>query len=199
MVRSNEKGIAMILALFLVLAASVLGSSLIFVSQTETMSSINYRLMSQARYGAESGVHKAANYLLNTYVPPGTVADPLLPTIYTTPVSPVTYNGNPVVLSSDPAVASNYPVAAVRTAFAAAAQGTLDVNSGSVTYTAHATLRSMRQITDVYSGATVTLQTWDITGDGTIGVTLPAQVEVVATIERQTMPVYSYAAFATNN
>ncbi|PYR49731.1 MAG: hypothetical protein DMF89_12005 [Acidobacteria bacterium] len=197
MVRSNEKGIAMILALFLVLAASVLGSSLIFVSQTETMSSMNYRLMSQARYGAESGVHKAANYLLNTYAPPGTVGDPLAN--YVTTVSPVTYNGNPVVLSSDPAVASNYPVAAIRTAFLAAAQGTLDVNVGAVTYTAHATLRSMRQITDVYSGATVTLQTWDITGDGTIGVTRPAQVEVVATIERQTMPVYSYAAFATNN
>jgi len=196
MVRSNEKGIAMILALFLVLAASVLGSSLIFVSQTETLSSMNYRLMSQARYGAESGVHKAANYLLNAYAPPGTVGDPLAN--YDTTVSPVTYNGNPVVLSSDPAVA-NYPVPAVRTAFSAAAQGTLDVNVGAVSYTASATLRSMRQITDVYSGAPVTLQTWDITGDGRIGGIRPAQVEVVATIERQTMPVYSYAAFATNN
>src|SRR2546427_5405841 len=98
MVRSNEKGIAMILALFLVLAASVLGSSLIFVSQTETMSSMNYRLMSQARYGAESGVHKAANYLLNTYAPPQTVGADLLAN-YVTTVTPVTYNGNPVVLS----------------------------------------------------------------------------------------------------
>src|SRR5262249_62153497 len=74
---SNERGIAMILALFLVLAASVLGSSLIFVTQTETLSSMNYRLMSQARYGAESGVHSAANYLLNTYVAPGAAGDPL--------------------------------------------------------------------------------------------------------------------------
>ena len=40
------------------------------LSQTETYSSMNYRLMSQARYGAESGVHKATNYLLYTYVRP---------------------------------------------------------------------------------------------------------------------------------
>ena len=53
--RSNERGIAMIVALFMVLAMSVIGTSLMFVSQTETASSMNYRLMSQARYGAESG------------------------------------------------------------------------------------------------------------------------------------------------
>jgi hypothetical protein len=194
---SNEHGIAMILALFMVLAASVIGASLIFVAQAETLSSMNYRLMSQARYGAESGVHTAANYLLHTYAAPGTAGDPLAN--YDTTVSPVTSNGNPVVLSSDPAVATNYPVAAVRTAFAAAAQGTLDVNDGSVTYTAYATLTSMRQITDVYSGSPVTLQTWEITGDGHIAGARPAQVEVLATIERQPTPVYSYAAFATDN
>jgi hypothetical protein len=189
----------MILALFLVLAASVLGSSLIFVTQTETLSSMNYRLMSQARYGAESGVHSAANYLLNAYVAPGTAGDPLAN--YNLNVSPVTRvsNGNPVVLSANPAVPSNYPVDAVRTAFAAAAQGALDVNNGAVNFTAYATLKSMKQIVDVYSGAPITLQTWEITGDGNIGGARPAQVEVVATIERQTMPVYEYAAFATNN
>ena len=40
-----------------------------FVSKTETLSSHNYRLMSQARYGAESGIHQATNYLLsNAYL-----------------------------------------------------------------------------------------------------------------------------------
>jgi hypothetical protein len=51
----------MVLALFMMLAVSVLGTSLMFVSNTETLSSHNYRLMSQARYGAESGLHTAAN------------------------------------------------------------------------------------------------------------------------------------------
>jgi type II secretory pathway component PulK len=52
MSRNNERGIAMLLALFMVLALSVLGSSLMFVSRTETISSHNYRLMTQARYAA---------------------------------------------------------------------------------------------------------------------------------------------------
>jgi type II secretory pathway component PulK len=62
--RSDERGIALILTLFMVLILSVLGSSLVFVSRTETLSSLNYKTMSQARYGAESGVHRAANHLL---------------------------------------------------------------------------------------------------------------------------------------
>lgn len=189
----------MIVALFMVLAMSVLGTSLMFVSQTETLSSQNYRFMSQARYGAESGVHKAANHLLNSaaYTPPGTLGDPL--GNYNTTVSPVEYNGQPVVLSSDPAVTANYPVAAVRTAFADAARGTLDVGDGSVEYTAHATLKSMRQITDAYSGNLVTIQTWELAGTGTIGGVRAAKVEVAATVERQTTPIYAYAAFATYN
>ena len=90
-----RRGIAMIIALFMVLMMSVLGTSLMFVSRTETMSSLNYRLMSQARYGAESGVHQAANFLLSPAymnVRPGTAADPLpagLPTnSYWTTASP---------------------------------------------------------------------------------------------------------------
>jgi Tfp pilus assembly protein PilX len=192
----NERGIAMLIALFMVLAMSVLGTSLMFVSRTETQSSQNYRLMSQARYAAESGVHSAVNYLLNTYVPPGTAGDPLAN--YVTTVSPVTYNNLPVVLTLT-AATSNYPVAAVKTAFVAASQGTLDVKNGSVGYTATATLRSMRQMTDAYSGLPVTLQTWEVTGYGTMGGVTTAQVEVSALVERQATPVFSYAAFATFN
>ena len=85
-----------------------------FLSQTETYSSMNYRLMSQARYGAESGIQKAANYLLYTYAAPvDRRADPIAN--YNTTVSPVTCTngcpniGQPVVLSANAAVPSNYP------------------------------------------------------------------------------------------
>jgi Tfp pilus assembly protein PilX len=195
--RDDERGIAIVVALFMMLAMSVIGTSLMFVSQTETLSTHNYRLMSQARYGAESGVHKAANYLLNSYTPPGTVADPL--TNYDTSVSPVTYNGQPVVLSWD-TDDSNYPVSSVRSAFASAFSGTngqLDVKDAPVRYRATATLKSMRQITDAYSLQPVTLQTWDIVGEGRIRGARRATVEVASTVERQTYPVYAYAAFAT--
>ncbi len=193
----NEQGIAVIVALFMMFAASVLGSSLAFVSQAETISSHNYRLMSQARYGAESGVHVAINHLLNAYVPPGPAGDPLA--AYNTAVSPVTFNGNPVVLSSDPARASNYPVAAVRAAFNAAVQGSLNVNDAPVSYRAYAVLKSMHQFNDAFTLQPVTIQTWTVTGTGSIAGARTAAVEVASTLERQTSPIYSYAAFATDN
>ena len=73
---NNERGIAIILALFLTAAMSVLAASLMFLSQTETYASMNYRMMSQARYGAEAGVQKAGHFLFDTtqYAKPGTVA-----------------------------------------------------------------------------------------------------------------------------
>src|SRR4029450_7722100 len=94
-----------------------------YLSQTETYATSNYRVMTQARYGAESGIHTAVNYLLNSYTAPGSVSDPIAN--YNRTVSPVTYNGQPVVLSANADVPSNYPVAAVKTAFAANAGGTL--------------------------------------------------------------------------
>jgi Tfp pilus assembly protein PilX len=66
----NEKGIALIITLILILVMSVMGVSLMFVSQSETWASLNYRLTSQARDGAEAGVDSAANFLMNKYTPP---------------------------------------------------------------------------------------------------------------------------------
>src|SRR5436190_18604144 len=91
----NERGIALVLALFLMSALSVLGASLMFLSQTETYATMNYRMMSQARYAGEAGVQKAANYLLDTaQYPVPTGGDPLLGCDRT--VSPVKCGGNDV-------------------------------------------------------------------------------------------------------
>src|SRR5579862_7388580 len=111
--KPEEKGIALIITLILVLVMSVMAISLMFVSQTETWSSFNYRLTSQARDGAEAGINAAANYIVNTYAQPGQTGDPT--TAYVNTVSPVTYSGNPVVLSAMSGVSSNYPVASVKT------------------------------------------------------------------------------------
>jgi hypothetical protein len=190
----NERGIALVLSLLLMLAASVLAASLAFMSQTETYSSANYRLMSQARYGAEAGVNRAVNYLVYTYTTPGGAGDPLA--AYNLTTSPVTYLGNPVVLSGNPAVASNYPVAAVQAAFAAAAAGSVAAGSATVQFAPYATLTAMRQI-NVYGGGTAVVQTWQITSDATIAWTRPATVEVTATLEQEAVPTQLYAAFAT--
>jgi Tfp pilus assembly protein PilX len=195
----NERGIALVLSLFLMTALSVVAASLMFLSQTEAYSSMNYRLMSQARYGAESGIQKAANYLLNNYATPTPAgADPLA--AYNLNTSPVTLvaNGNAVVLSGDNTLKqSNYPVAAVQTAFAAAAKGTMASGATNVTYAPYATLLSMQQI-NLYSGGQATIQTWQITSQGSITTGRTAQVEVSAILETQPVPASLYAAFATS-
>src|SRR5262245_47218339 len=124
---ASERGIALILAVLMTLGLTALTAALMMTSKTEAWSGMNYRMLAQSRYGAEAGMHRAANYLLNSYTPPGGAADPLAN--YNMSVSPVTYNGNPVVLSSMGAVASNYPVAAVVNAFQAASQGSMAADS----------------------------------------------------------------------
>ena len=200
----DERGIALVLSLFLMMAMSVVGASLMFLSQTETYSSMNYRLMSQARYGAESGVQKTVNYLLNSYTPPTTTGADLLSNFDTTK-SPVLCTGGacttngPVVLSATTNQASNYPVAAVQTAFFNAVSSTGSLKSGSTTvaYAPYATLLSMQQI-KVYGGGYQTIQTWQITSDGTISAGRTATVEVTATLETEKLPATMYAAFGTN-
>src|SRR5262249_13816698 len=105
---SDERGIAMILALFMLLATSIIGASVMHVSRRDTVASQNYREMSQERYAAESGVHKAVNFLLNNYVAPSdtSLTDPL--TNYTITVSPLTYANAAPVLSAMTGVGSNY-------------------------------------------------------------------------------------------
>jgi hypothetical protein len=195
----QERGIALILALFLMTALSVLGASLMFLSQTETYASLNYRVMSQARYAAEAGVQKSANFLLDPaqYAIPtaGGGVDPV--TAYDRTKSPVLYNGNPVVLSST-AGSSNYPIAAVKTAFAAASQGTLTAGNATLTYRATATLIAMQQF-ESYGGGQAVVQTWEITGDGGMQGSAKADVQVVAQIETPKVPANSMAAFATYN
>src|SRR5262245_49135708 len=199
----DERGVALALALFLMSALSVLAASMMFLSQTETYSSMNYRMMSQARYAAEAGVQRAGNFLFDPaqYAKSGTTnpLDPLANYDFST--SPVKYNGNPVILSTIPGVVSNYPVAAVVTAFNNAAQGTLTVGNQRMTYRSAAKLISM-QTFDPYGGSIGTpglVQTWEITSTGTLNGSRPATVEVVAYAEQPIWSANSYAAFATGN
>lgn len=195
---SGEEGIALVLAMFMVLVVSLLGASLATVGRTETLSSLNYKTMSQARYAAESGLHSAANYLIHTYQAPGVDAGDSLAS-YNFTVSPVTYNNQPVVLTTVAGEASNYPVVAKVNAFGNNAAGPLQMANTRTNYSARARLLSMRQFPDAYSGGNVTIQTWEITGVGLIRGAGAAAVEVRAIIETQAVPAYRYAAFATDD
>ncbi|MCU1385089.1 MAG: hypothetical protein JWL71_3786 [Acidobacteria bacterium] len=194
----NERGIALVLALFLVSALSVLGASLMFLSQTEAYASMNYRMMSQARYAAEAGIQKASNFLLDPtqYLPP-TAADLLNPANCNRNVSPVTCGGAEVILSASATKASNYPVAAVQTAYNAAGQGTLTAGNVTLTYGSYARLVGL-QTFESYGGGSGVTETWEIVADGGLTGSPNATVEILALIETPKVPASSYGAFGTD-
>ena len=197
MKRSDQKGVALLMTLILVLVLSVITASMMFLAQSETWSSLNYRLMTQARYGAEAGLHAAANYITNpsSGYPGMGALDPI--SAYNVNVSPVTSGGGPVVLSSLSGVSSNYPVTSVKNAFAAASAGTLSAGPSSVNYTASAQLLAMRQIVQCGNAQPLTAQLWKLTSHGDINGLRNAEVEVSALLESHIVPCYNYAAFAT--
>ena len=186
---------ALVIVMFMVLTVSVLGASLVFVSNTETLSSVNYQTATRTRYSAESGISVAANYLLNDYKNRG--ADPL--NVYDTAKSPVEFNGKAVVLSSNPAVTSNYPVPKAEADFLASTAGQLAVGTGSAGYTATATLLAMREIPDAFTGNMATLQTWRIVGTGSVAGVGGGTVEVSAILEVEAKSVFNYGMFAVGD
>ena len=204
MMKTDERGIALVLALFLTAALSVVASSLMFLSQTETYASMNYRMMSQARYAGEAGVQKASDFLLDDtqYALPSLVGPDFVNTFYNRTQSPVLCidagcadPGDPVVLSTDDAEA-NYPLAAVQAAFKAAAAGSLPAGNNAVGYSAKATLLTMQSF-DSIGGLASVVQTWRITGTGTLTGARNATVEVESVIEQPKVAAFPYAAFAT--
>lgn len=192
---AGDDGIAMVLSLLFMLLLSALGTAMLVLSRSETLSSVNYRMMSQARFGAESAVHKAAHYLINSYTLPGSGSDPL--SGYDATQSPVLYSGQPVVMSAFSDVTGNYPVSAAQAAFASEAQGSLQAGEVEVLYSASATLLSMRTVVPYASAGTQLVQTWRLTGRGLVEGARQAEVEVSAVIERHIVPTFTYGLFAT--
>jgi Tfp pilus assembly protein PilX len=214
--KRNEHGIALVITLFLMATLSALAVSMMFLAQTETAASRNYRTMSQARYAAEAGVHEMANYLMYTpYVPGANFDNTKSPVTCTggscahsaggnscTATSIATAVSTGCVVVGYSTATSNNPDATVHTPTAS----TLAVNSsgsttnaaaGTVTYTAAAILLSQRSVT-IYGGGTGTVQTWQIIADGTVPPSTAAIVEVSSTIEQEVGFATTYAVFATN-
>jgi hypothetical protein len=195
MTRTDEKGVALVFTLFLMAALSAMAVSIMFLAQTETSASRNYKTMSQARYAGEAGVHRVIHYLSST------AYTSLVTSIsgFDTTRSPVQYGGVDVVLKPV-ASASIHPSTTIKNAYAALfTNASLSVGNGAtVTYSATATLLSMRLVT-VYGGSPQVIQTWRINATGTVPGALPATVEVAAILERDSVPAETYAIFATGN
>lgn len=202
MQRNNEKGSALIFALILLLVLSAMAGSLMFLSNSETYSSMNYRTMTQARYGAEAAVHAAANFIMNTYVPPAAPPGGNFPG-FTVTTYPVTDAGavNPIFLSTLSMQSANYPDQTQQAAFAKAMNANQPLQAGpnTVNYSASAELMSMVSILPFGTATPVTVQTWQITAHGDVANVQNGEAEVVTTLERYISPAFAYAAFADAN
>ncbi len=202
--RNKERGVALIMAIILVLLMSVMAVSLTFIARAETWSSMNYRLLSQARDAAEGGIDTTANYLMITYSLPGTVGDPL--TGYNMNVTPVqspsgNTSGHDVILSAISGTSSNYPISSVQSAFNAngAGKGSFSAGTTTLNYATSAKLLSMQTITPFGSPTAVTIPSWEITSAATVAGVQTAAEQVTAVLERNIVPTFTYAAFATDN
>jgi Tfp pilus assembly protein PilX len=201
MKRSKQKGVALIFAMIFILVLSITAAALMFLSQSETWASMNYRAMTQSRYGAEAGLHAAANYLMNNYPQPGVApSDPL--TAYNLTVSPVTLaaGATPIVLGPTMnALAPNYPVGTTLTAFNGATQKSLTAGNNTVNYSVNAELLSMKTVRECQNLQPLTAQLWRLTSHGDINGVRNAEVEVSALLESHVVPCYNYAGFATGS
>jgi hypothetical protein len=174
MIHHRQKGAALILVMIMLAVLAVMTVSMMFLSQSESWATMNYRLMSQARDGAEAAVYRAANFIAGsntgggalqpdgfTYKPPDGGSFTAFANNGTT--SPVTMagSGTPVGLytsnmSSHPTL--DYPTATgftagVQTHFDSTngAQGTLTAGTAAtgitkINYGAYAELLSIKSI-----------------------------------------------------
>jgi hypothetical protein len=183
----SERGIALILALLAILILSVLAASIIFLTQTGTWRTIDYRLTTQSRYAAEAGVQRTMNWFINSYTPPSDF------TSYDMTKYPVQYSGRAVVLSGVSGVSANYPDSSVASAYHAA------LNSQAVPGLANTSVSTYATLLRMSPGAGVSwlpgpkvAQTWQITSQGNIAGLNSAQVQVVATYDPFISPVFIY-------
>jgi Tfp pilus assembly protein PilX len=189
---ANERGIALILALLTLLCLSTLGAGIILLTQTETWTTTNYKMTTQARYASESGLQQTLNWLTYNYSPSPTGLD-----LAKSPVEYPVGSGSPVVLSAMSGVTANYPTASVQTAFNAALQDQPVSGMGvPANYSVHATLLQMRMVRGI-DGSSVPVQTWHVVSRGRLNSSdrAAAKVELSADLQTPTGPVFQYAAF----
>src|ERR1700730_11457493 len=190
----SQRGVALIMALLMVLVLGLLAATVMFTSQAQGWTGLNYRLTAQSRYAAEAGIQSTMNWLASSnYTAPTTF------TSYDMTKNPVQYNGNPVVLSAMSGVSSNYPDPTVVAAFSSALSKSL-AGVPNASFSSYATLLRMNPAGGVsWLGGGGAVQTWQITSQGSVGGIRNATVQVAATYERTGTPVFNYGIEATSS
>jgi len=194
--KHGERGVALILAMLLILVLGILASAVMFTSQSQGWGAMNYRMTMQSRYAAEAGIQKTMNWLSNNYVAPTTFAS------YTMNTNPVSYNNSPVVLSAVSGVSSNYPDSSQVSAYSNALGNVSIPGIPSATVSTYATLLRMNSAGGVpwlgSAGGGGVVQTWQITSVASMSGVRSATVQVTQTFERTGTPVFNYPVEATS-
>jgi len=192
----SEQGVALILVLIMILVLSVLVAGLVFATQTQTWTGYNYKTTTQARYAAEAGIQRTMNWLLNSYTAPTTFNSYDM-TKY--PVKDTTGTPNPIVLSAASGVSANYPDSTVRSAYNSALSSQSVPGLTNATFSTSATLLKMTPGTAVswMGGGSGVPQVWQITSIGTVAGFRPASVQLQATYERGSTPIFTYGVAGT--
>lgn len=207
----RPQGVALIIAMLMLLVLTILALSVTFLAHTQTFTAITYRQTTQARYVAEAGVQRAMNWLASTGYPTpasanfNTTTYPV--TCSATAISASLCSTGPIVLSCSSGT-TNYPDSTntTQTNFSSSlCSQTLTSNFPQMTFSIYATLLSMGGATGAVSwlgaGGSGPAQTWQITSVGTIagtGVLRNSQVQVVEIYTRSFTPITKYAAFSTS-
>jgi hypothetical protein len=210
----HQQGIALILALVVLLALSAMAAGIMFTTQTEIWASSGYRGGEQARYIAEAGAQRAADWLQNAYGTTSAVTTDLAnASKYTLTAYPVQYtpggscSGNPVGFTTSTSLAclSYYD-----------STGTLNCTSGSSCFNTavalpadfnlpNASVNVAAQLVQAQQVGTAWNLTWKIDSRGTVGLVKPATAQVTEIYFQQmapggpaTAPSFKYAVFATS-
>ncbi|PYV18594.1 MAG: hypothetical protein DMG21_04470 [Acidobacteria bacterium] len=189
-------GVALLVVLIAILVLTALAAGIVLVTQTQVLASYNYRVATQSRYAAEAGVQRTMNWILNSYTPPSTF------TSYDMTQYPVKSSGSSVVLSATSGVSSNYPDSTQQSAFNTALSSQSVPGISGAAFSTYATLLRMTgcpMISWLSGSAGGVPQTWQITSVGSVAGNESAQVQVVATYDRQTTAMFTYAVAATGS
>ncbi len=194
--KKSDRGFALIFAMLAMLVLGLLAATVMFTSQGQALTGLNYRLTAQSRYAAEAGVQSTMNWLASaSYTAPTVFAS------YDMTKNPVQYLGKAVVLSAVSGVSSNYPDATVVTTYSGAMSKSLPGVS-KVSYSTYATLLRMSPsggASWLSGGTSGVIQTWQITAVGVATGARNASVQVVQTFERTGTPIFNYGLEATGS
>jgi Tfp pilus assembly protein PilX len=193
--RSGERGVALIVALIVMLVLCSLAAAILFVTETQTWTTHNYRMEAQARFLADAAAARAVNWFVNSYQTPGTISP-----AYTVATAGMLWNNAPVTLAAIDGQSSNFPSSADETSFYAAVHDVPISASGfQGEYSATATLVDWQAATIPFSNQASAIETWQITAQGEVKDPAGnAVVQETVTLTQQKTPLMAFATFATS-